>query len=145
MLVPHRTPEHWHLPTPFSTADGGPISLRLPRPNLYWLVFVVGWINVAEAALTALEMQHHTLVRIAAHSVSVVLATISTWGVNRVADPGRFARSGTIIAALPALYLPAHPGPLLEPTLFVGGAILLTAAGEIGYRLSKECGCGARS
>jgi hypothetical protein len=142
MLTPHRTRQHWHIPTPFSAADGGPISLRVPRPNLYWLVFVVGWINVAEAALSAFNMQHHTVVRIAAHSVSVCLATLSAWGVNRIGGRERLARIGMVISALPALYLPSTIGPILLPTLFIAGAAVLTLAGEIGYRLTQACGCG---
>jgi hypothetical protein len=144
MLNPHRTREHWHIPTPFSAADGGPISLRLPRPNLYWLLFVVGWINVAEAALSALQMQHHTLLRIAAHSVSVCLAVLSACGISRFGGRERFVRLGMVISALPAIYLPTTVGPILVPTLFIGGAVALTLAGEIGCRLSPDCRCGER-
>ncbi|SNT65198.1 hypothetical protein SAMN05421812_120123 [Asanoa hainanensis] len=145
MLTPHRTREHWHIPTPFSAADGGPISLRLARPNLNWLFFVVGGINVAEAALTAVHMEHHTAVRIAAHSVSVALAVLLAWCVDRSAARERLARAGMVISALPAVYLPASEGPLLLPTIFIGAAVVVTVAGEVGYRVSRKCRCGERS
>ncbi|MEV0720902.1 hypothetical protein [Asanoa sp. NPDC050611] len=98
----------------------------------------MGGINVADAVLTAFHLQHHTALRTAAHCVSVVLAALAAWWVGRIVQGERLARAVTVVSALPALYLPATDTPLL----YIGAAAVLTAVGEIGFRLRPRCRCG---
>ena len=142
MLAPHGTREHWHIPTPFSAADGGPISLRLGRPSLHWLVFVIGWTNLAGAALTTLQVEHHMALGIVTHTACVGLAAACARGIAKRSVDERFARLGTGLAALPAVFLPMAAAPLLLPAIFIGTAAMVTAAAELGFRLAPRCGCG---
>jgi len=141
MLTRHGTREHWHIPTPFSDANGGPISLRIARPSLFGLVFAIGWTHVAGAVLTMFGMQHHMVVSLATHTACVAAAALcARLAVRRGGE--RAARLALGVAVLPALFLPAPPAPLLVPATAVGVAVAATLAAELGFRVAPRCVCG---
>jgi hypothetical protein len=140
MFTRHGTPD-CQLPTPFRDSSGGRITIPMSRPSLHSFVFLVGFTRIADGRLATDHLQHHATIWIATHSACVLLTVVSQNFVVRFAEGDRGAR--IIIGAIGVLGLwlgdtPASGASALPSMVMVGVAGLLTASGEICFRLSTR-------
>ncbi|GAA4451690.1 hypothetical protein [Phytohabitans houttuyneae] len=139
MFFRHRTPEPWHLPTPFRDSAGGRITFPLNRPGLYTIPFLVGLGNVANWLLSEMGLQYHVVVRAVTYIACVLGAIAASELAQRPSHGDRIARAcGSTVVMAGCLLVDASPSrdPLLLIT--IGTVVLLTLLGEAGFQVSRR-------
>jgi hypothetical protein len=119
---------------------------------MHSIVFMVGFTRMADGQLAANHLQHHVAICVATHSACGMLAFVSQNFVKRSAGGDRGARILTGAIGVLGLWsggTSATGSPALTSVVTVGVVVLVTAGGEICFRLStrrkKRDGSGAAS
>lgn len=140
----HRTPEYWHLPTPLKDSAGGRITIRLGRPTLHSVVFLIGLLTLARAGLAGSPVENGTGPGWLSDTACVLAAVAGGCLVGRLGSADRTGRICAGTLGLVGLMVGGGSAPppvsgLIAPVAMVGA---LTLANEIGYRASVRRSAG---
>ncbi|MBE1491666.1 hypothetical protein [Plantactinospora soyae] len=139
--------QYWYIPIPlplsvFGRNGAEPVyfKIRLRRPSLHWILFFIATANIARTATTKGHLSQEAALM--ALLGCVLGAGIVAKLVVRLPDGERTPRGLTgLLGTIGFVYTTlsfATGDHLTMQLVAVGGVVLITIVGEVGYRISQR-------